>query len=126
LRDDGKSALQWRTTLPLCERRAQGQGESCESRERDALHGVTVRVTLPDLPPLVAVMVAVWVDETLLPVTVAVAALVGPVDVVLLAGEIVAAPDADHVTERPWRRFPAASVSTAVAVVVGNFLMVAV
>ena len=71
-----------------------------------------------------AVIVDVWVDETFFPVTVDVAALELPVEVGLLAGEIVAAPLAVHVTVRFCSRRPWLSSTTAVAVVVAFFLIV--
>ena len=60
-------------------------------------------VTEPDLPPAVAVILAVSLTETDFAVTVAVATLFAPVDVMLVDGEIVAGslPGTLHVTTRP-------------------------
>jgi len=60
-----------------------------------------VSTTESCLPEMVAVMVDVWVDDTFFAVTVDVAALALPVDVMLLDGEIVAAPLAFQLTVRP-------------------------
>jgi hypothetical protein len=104
LRHHGESALQWSAALPLCQHRAQGSCEQQQKRPPHPRHFVTVRVAEPLLPVIVAVMVAVELEETLFPFTIAVAALFAPVDVVLLDGVTVAAPVAFHETVRPWRR----------------------
>jgi hypothetical protein len=77
-----------------------------------------VRVAVPLFPETVALMVAVWLDETFFPFTVVVAAEFSPVDVVLDDGDTVAAPEANQETERPCSGRWFASSATAVAVVV--------
>jgi hypothetical protein len=81
-------------------------------------HGETVRVADPLLPEIDAVIVAGWLDELFFPFTVVVATELSPADVTLDVGDTVAAPVALHVTVRPQRGRPLASLTTAFAVVV--------
>jgi hypothetical protein len=60
-----------------------------------------VRVALPLLLEIVALIVAVVVVETFFPFTVAVAAELSPVDVTLVDAVIVAPPETNQETERP-------------------------
>jgi len=85
---------------------------------------VTVSVFESLLPPEAAVIVELVLITTFLPVTVAVATLFGPDEVVLLDGAIVAALVAVHVTTRPCSGWLLPSSTTAVAVVVWFFLIV--
>ena len=87
--------------MPQSERRIAGDREQNEEGPCRTRHGVTVSTTESCLPEMVAVTVDVWVDDTFFAVTVDVAALALPVDVMLLDGEIVAAPLALQLTVRP-------------------------
>ena len=60
-----------------------------------------MRVAVPLLPEIVALMVAVWLDDTFFPFTVVVAVEFSPVDVVPDDGDTVAAPEANQETARP-------------------------
>lgn len=84
-------------------------------------------VTEPDLPPTVAVILAVSVFETDFAVAVVVATLFAPVDVTLLNGATVAGslPGTLQLTVRPWSRLPPASRTVAETVVLVFFLIVA-
>lgn len=84
------------------DRRAERRCEQQEYRARSSRHGETVRVAEPLLPEIVALIVAVVVDETFLPFTVAVAAEFSPVEVTVEDAVIVAPPETNHETERPW------------------------
>ena len=83
-------------------------------------------VAEPDLPPTVAVILAVSVFETDFAVAVVVATLFGPVDVTLLEGETVAGslPGTLHATVRPWSGRPLPSRAVAETVVLVFFLIV--
>ena len=82
-------------------------------------------VAEPDLPPTVAVILAVSVFETDFAVAVVVATLFGPV-VTLLEGETVAGslPGTLHATVRPWSGRPLPSRAVAETVVLVFFLIV--
>jgi hypothetical protein len=85
---------------------------------------VTVRVAEPLLPAIVALIVAVVFDETFFPFTVADAAEFSPVEVTVVDAVMVAPPETNHDTVRPWSGRWFASKATAVAVVVAFALIV--
>lgn len=83
-----------------------------------------MRVAEPLLLEIVALIVAVVVDETFFPFTVAVAEEFAPVDVTVDDAVMVAPPETNHETARPCSGRWFASSATAVAVVVAFDLTV--